>query len=64
MTARGPGPQAAEELRLADRFPGSSIAGNTPAALIQLAALHDLREPAAGHELRAVLAGPEPEAGS
>ena len=64
MTARDPGPQAAGELRLADRFPGSLRAGNTPAALIQLTALHDLREPAAGHELRAALAGPEPQAGS
>jgi hypothetical protein len=64
MTARDPGPQAAGELRLADRFPGSLRAGNTAAALIQRTARHDLREPAAGHELRAALAGPEPEAGS
>ena len=64
MTARAPGPQAAGELRLADRFPGSLRAGNTPAALIQLTALHELREPAAERELRAALAGPGPEAGS
>jgi hypothetical protein len=64
MTARDPGPQAAEELRLAGRFVDSLRAGNTPAALIQLTALHDLRELAAGHEVRPVPAGPEPEAGS
>ena len=64
MTARDPGPRAAGELRLADRFPGSLRAGNTAAALIQRTARHDLREPAAGHELRAALAGPEPQAGS
>jgi hypothetical protein len=32
MTARDPDPQAAEELRLAGRFPGSLRAGNKPGA--------------------------------
>jgi hypothetical protein len=64
MTARDPGPRAAGELRLADRFPGSLRAGNMPAALIQPTALHDLRELAAGGELRTTFAGPEPEARS
>jgi hypothetical protein len=64
MTARDPGAQTAEELRLADRFLDSLRAGNTPAALIQLTALHDLRELAAEHEVQAELADPEPEAGA
>ena len=46
MNGRRPGPRADVELRLAGRFPGSLRAGNTLTALIQLTALHDLRQPA------------------
>jgi hypothetical protein len=42
-------PQAEEELRLAARFLDSLHAGNIPAAVTQLTALHDLRELAAEH---------------
>ena len=55
MKGRRPDPQADEELRLAERFLDSLRAGNPPAALIQLTALHDLREPAADHEPEADL---------
>jgi hypothetical protein len=50
VTDPSPDPQAEEELRLAGRFIESLRAGDLPAALIQLAALHDLRELSAGNE--------------
>jgi hypothetical protein len=55
MTGRDPDRQADEELRLASRFLDSLRAGNTPTALIQLTALHDLRELAAENQPEAEL---------
>jgi hypothetical protein len=55
MNGRHPGPQADEELRLAGRFLDSLRAGDTPAALIPLTALNDLRELAAENEPEAAL---------
>ncbi len=49
MNRHRPGPQAAEELWLGARFPGSLRTGNTPAALSRLTALHDLRQLATGN---------------
>jgi hypothetical protein len=50
-----PDPRAEQELRLAGRFPGSLGARNTPGALMQLSALHELRELAADSEPEADL---------
>jgi hypothetical protein len=50
VTSPDPGPQAAEELRLTERFLGSLRAGNISDAVTQLTALHDLRELAAETE--------------
>jgi hypothetical protein len=55
MNDNDAGQQAGEELRLAGRFLDSLRAGNTPAALIQLTALHDLRELAAENQPEAEL---------
>jgi hypothetical protein len=55
MTTPGPDQQAEEELRLAGRYLDSLRANDLPAALIQLTALHDLRELAADNEPEAGL---------